>query len=74
MVDDLQHDQLVVLLVHDRDEVKTRVATNLLSGDRIPLINDFVLIVLEKIAHLLAPSEDDRVDLLQKSVLFPRCE
>lgn len=38
----LEHDQLIVVFIHNRDEVQTGIT----------LVNDLVLLVVQKIAHL----------------------
>ena len=52
---EFQDDQLVVVLVHDGDEVQTGVA----------LVYDFVFLVVKEVAHLGVSGDDQLVDLLQ---------
>lgn len=66
-MDQLQNDQLVIALVHDRDEIQTGVS----------LVHDLVFLVVDEIAHLGFAGDHQLIDLysvlsylFQKPLLF----
>lgn len=50
---ELQHNQLIVVLIDDGDEVKAGVS----------LVYDFIFLVIQEIAHFRVPCDDQLVDL-----------
>lgn len=59
-VNELEHDELVVGLVDDHDEVETGVT----------LVDYLVVLVVDEVAHFGFPSDDQLVDLTSRLAYF----
>ena len=63
MVDDVKHDQFVVLFFDTRHKVQRSVPEDLVNNANLPLEDNFVVAPLEEVSELAAAADDHRRNL-----------